>query len=432
MRMNRPTPGKGRPFRSPRKVFIRVGIVVFVLCFLHLLWPYISNSKSFPGFIVSVTRPFWDRSPVGGWTRIEIPKLRADRGGTVPLEDEDGSLDLAFCTAFAEQLHHQRPELAPTAEGKLREPKRRVFDAFRFNGEFDMLALRLHEMLPIVEKVFVFETEVSSTGKLRTPQWWYRDEADFLAQLESRGVDIGLAKNKIVSVQFPRNLFIAAINQVINGDQWEVENHFKLLMGEALGKHGVVPGDVIMDTDCDEIPRRALVRMVAGCNIPDAAFPLNLEMDNYLYSYEFEQGIVPWIFPRIVPYLGGATFARSRIAPITRMVVANAGWHCSWCFPRIEEFVHKLKTYVHTELSLKQYYEIPRIKRYICTGEDLFDRYPETFTVRHAIMALYLEGGRIDRHRIIEAPRLIMQKPEKFGYLLPGNCRREGPTPPPV
>ncbi|CAA6659561.1 unnamed protein product [Spirodela intermedia] len=104
-------------------------------------------------------------------------------------------------------------------------------------------------------------------------------------------------------------------------------------------------------------------------------------------------------------------------------LLADAGWHCSFCFRRISEFVFKMKAYSHVDRVKFSYYLDPgRIQRIICQGLDLFDMFPEEYTFREIISKL----GPIPRSfSAVHLPGYLIQNVDKFRYLLPGNCQRE-------
>ena len=64
---------------------------------------------------------------------------------------------------------------------------------------------------------------------------------------------------------------------------------------------------------------------------------------------------------------------------------SDSGWHCSFCFRRIQDFRFKMMSYSHSDRLYgnrrwKNLLDPRRIQEKICNGEDLFDMLPEAYT----------------------------------------------------
>ncbi|KAJ6351554.1 hypothetical protein OIU78_007469 [Salix suchowensis] len=104
-------------------------------------------------------------------------------------------------------------------------------------------------------------------------------------------------------------------------------------------------------------------------------------------------------------------------------ILADAGWHCSFCFRRISEFIFKMKAYSHVDrVRFKRYLNPERIQRVICKGADLFDMLPEEYTFRELIGKL---GPIPHSYSAVHLPSYLLEKADKYKFLLPGNCLRE-------
>jgi hypothetical protein len=64
-------------------------------------------------------------------------------------------------------------------------------------------------------------------------------------------------------------------------------------------------------------------------------------------------------------------------------LLEDSGWHCSFCFRYIEDFVNKMEAYSHADRAKKEYKNPQEIQRRICTGEDLFGRVSSMTIISH-------------------------------------------------
>lgn len=65
------------------------------------------------------------------------------------------------------------------------------------------------------------------------------------------------------------------------------------------------------------------------------------------------------------------------------IVLADAGWHCSYCFRTIAEYVIKMKGFSHSDRigGRMDLLDPNRIQTTICRGKDIFGMLPEAYSV---------------------------------------------------
>jgi len=64
-----------------------------------------------------------------------------------------------------------------------------------------------------------------------------------------------------------------------------------------------------------------------------------------------------------------ASMAPSRFHQHSERLIADAGWHCTWCFRYLEDFQAKMSGYSHADRFSDPDYEDARfIQSLICTG----------------------------------------------------------------
>lgn len=119
----------------------------------------------------------------------------------------------------------------------------------------------------------------------------------------------------------------------------------------------------------------------------------------------------PWIIAVSEPQFISMTVGLSRQ---TDLIFSDAGWHCSYCFRSLEEFVFKI-----TGFNRADHLSYPRIQEIICRGDNLFDMLPEKYTIRGLIKKM----DSIPRSAsAAHLPTYLIQNADRFRFLLPGGC----------
>jgi len=177
-----------------------------------------------------------------------------------------------------------------------------------------------------------------------------------------------------------------------------------------------MPGDVVIMADADEIPSQHTIRLLQWCDeIPSV---MHLELRHYVYSFEFPVDYSSW---RATAHIFGPS-ARYKHSRQTDLLLANAGWHCTFCFRTLQEFVFKMRAYSHADrVRRASFLDYSRIQKIICSGDDLFDMLPEEFSFRELIKKM----GPIPKSAsAVHLPSYLIQNADRFRFLLPGGCLR--------
>ncbi|CAN6895874.1 unnamed protein product [Brassica oleracea] len=305
--------------------------------------------------------------------------------------------------------HYYHPnasmELLCTLHGwNIRHSPRRVFDAVLFSNEVDMLTIRWNELNPYITQFVLLESNSTFTG-LSKP----------LAFAENR--------HKIFEFVEPTRLSYGHVGG--GGGKWKkgenpfVEESFqRLALDQLIKLAGIKEDDLLIMSDVDEIPSGHTINLLRWCD----GYPpvLHLQLRNYLYSYEYYLDYKSWRASVHLYKPGKTRYAHFRQS---NNLLADSGWHCSFCFRHIRDFVFKMKAYSHTDrVRFSHYLNPKRIQDVICKGTDLFDMFPEEHTFREIIGKL----GPIPRsYSAVHLPRYLIQNADSYKYLLPGNCVRE-------
>lgn len=282
----------------------------------------------------------------------------------------------------------------------LRSEPRRVFDAIIFSNELDLLEIRWKELHPYVTKFVILEANTTFTG---IPKTLYFD---------SNRERFAFAEDKVVHSVFPG--WIAPYGS--QEDPFKLEAAQRGAMNQLLRRAGISPGDLLIMSDTDEIPSPHTVKLLQWC---DGAPPvLHLELKHYLYSFEFPVDYSSWRATAHI-YSHWTQYRHSRQSDV---ILSDAGWHCSFCFRYLREFVFKMTAYSHADrVRHRDFLKYSRIQKLICRGEDLFDMLPEEYSFKDLIKKM----GAIPRSAsAVHVPAYLIENAAKFKFLLPGGCVR--------
>ncbi|KAG6533579.1 hypothetical protein ZIOFF_007454 [Zingiber officinale] len=276
---------------------------------------------------------------------------------------------------------------------------RRVFDAILFSNELDLLEIRYRELAPLVDKFVIMEANVTFTGNAK-PLFF----ADNLNRFE-------FARSKIV-----HGTFLSQADPIPGTDPFRLEAKQRVALNSLLRTSGIGPGDVVIMADADEIPSPETVELLRWCDgVPPV---MHLELRHYTYSFEFPVDYSSWRATAQLFHQG----TRYRHSRQTDVMLADAGWHCSFCFREIEEFVFKMTAYSHADRVRRPSFLDPsRIQRIICKGDDLFDMLPEEYTFQEMIKKM---GPTPKSASAVHLPSYLLENADKFRFLLPGGCSR--------
>ncbi|KAG9439656.1 hypothetical protein H6P81_019821 [Aristolochia fimbriata] len=247
---------------------------------------------------------------------------------------------------------------------ELRAEPRRVFDAVLFSHELDLLEVRWKELDPLVHKFVLLESNRTFTGKPK-PLFFFAENAP----------RFDFARPKIVYGYFnPETSDDALRNPFV------FESRQRAAVNTLLREAGIDMGDLVIMSDTDELPSAHTVKLLQWCDGPPPV--MHLQLKQYMYSFEFPLDHGSW---RATAQIVGLQ-TRYRHSRQSDLLFADAGWHCSFCFRRIDDIVFKMTAYSHADrVKTKDLLNDDRIQRIVCRGDDLFDMLPEEYSFRELI-----------------------------------------------
>ncbi|KAJ0256843.1 Beta-1,4-N-acetylglucosaminyltransferase family protein [Hirschfeldia incana] len=298
--------------------------------------------------------------------------------------------------------HHENASMSTLCKlhgWGVRDYPRRVYDAVLFSNELDILAVRWRELYPYITQFVLLESNSTFTG-LPKPLVFaaHRDEFEFI---ESR-LTYGALGGRFVKGMNP----------------FYEEAYQRVALDQLLRIAGITDDDLLLMSDVDEIPSRHTINLLRWCDeVPKI---LHLRLKNYLYSFEFPVDNKSWRASVHRYETGKTRYAHYRQSD---EILADAGWHCSFCFRRISEFVFKMKAYSHSDrVRFRRFLNPERVQRVICKGGDLFDMLPEEYTFKDIIGKM---GPIPHSFSAVHLPSYLLENADKYRFLLPGNCIRE-------
>ncbi|GAU89710.1 hypothetical protein RvY_02225-2 [Ramazzottius varieornatus] len=286
----------------------------------------------------------------------------------------------------------------------------RVFDATIFSFEDDLLEIRLHELWDVVDRFIIVEADKTFTGKPKPVRFpGLRKNKDF-SWAESKLL------YKEVTLKSPNE----AKNVSLAHLAWRNEARMRKQLTSLLTSNGLKAGDLVIQSDMDELPFQRTIALFRACEgYPDL---MHLEMRTFMYSFEF---------PRMGPGDAKTSIKTKRDNDEwyyshqrkSDHVLADAGWHCSFCFRHLEDFRTKMLGYSHFDRVTKsKFLDDTEIQERICAGKDLFDMFPEVYTFRDLVYQFWRHPPRSSS--FIQIPTWILQNARRFAFLLPGGCIR--------
>lgn len=282
---------------------------------------------------------------------------------------------------------------------RLRESPRRVYDAVLFSNEIDLLTIRWNELYPYITQFVLLESNSTFTG-LPKPLVFASNQ------------------NAFEFIE-PRLTYRNIGGRFRKGENPFVEEAYqRIALDQLLRIAGIDDDDLLIMSDVDEIPSAHTINLLRWCD--DIPSVLHLQLRNYLYSFEYHVDNKSWR-AQVHRYKTGKTrYAHFRQADV---IISDAGWHCSFCFRYISDFIFKMKAYSHYDRVRFPHFLNPRrIQDVICKGKDLFDMLPEEYEFKDIIVKM---GPIPHSYSAVHLPAYLLNNAEKYRYLLPGNCRRE-------
>lgn len=232
----------------------------------------------------------------------------------------------------------------------------RVYDCFMFNGEWDMLELRLHTHNLAVDWFVIVESTDTFSGHPK----------DLFFNIKDPRIE-----------KFSRKIRYVLVSDMPNsGDPWKNEHHQRDAVTRALWD--AQPDDLVLISDCDEIVKPNLITQAA--NQTDFSV---FGFQQPLYYCYFNNRMIGtdtdvdriWAVAVRQHKLKdhSATWYRGHLGAEPYFWYANAGWHYSYMGDT--NFIqNKISSFSHQELNTPQLKDSLDPQESALAGKDLLGR----------------------------------------------------------
>jgi beta-1,4-mannosyl-glycoprotein beta-1,4-N-acetylglucosaminyltransferase len=286
-------------------------------------------------------------------------------------------------------------EVVPT------ELRRKIFLFTVYNGEADWLEAKIDEAYPVVDYIVILESKFDFREKEK-PIYFSMDDPRFRP--------------------FQSKLILHIYNltkRTKKYGKWTMEHKARDEAYNAV-KHLIQPGDWIIQTDTDEVIRREALQLLRDCDFGNKTVVV-FTLDFTYFGFDLDVGV--WLQVAALVYrrsIGKKLFKRK---PRAGIVISQAGWHCSWCFP-VSGIIHKLETFSHSELDRKEVKDLNHIKKEICAGRNFFHANVSASSVEspssfnRSFKKYCVRSDCISEHS--DLPAFVLRNAAKFWYAIPG------------
>jgi beta-1,4-mannosyl-glycoprotein beta-1,4-N-acetylglucosaminyltransferase len=210
-----------------------------------------------------------------------------------------------------------------------------IFDCFTFFDELDLLELRLRTLDEVADRFVLCEAPFTFRG---APKPLYFSEArERFARWNDR-------------------ITLLVYDGAIHADPWANEWGQRNFL--ARGLEGADPDDLIMLSDCDEIPAPKNVA------VPPSTKLVLGHRHTYALGYVNRLSPEPWIGTRSIMYRDLPRFRALRdlrMLPASDIDIVDGGWHFSH-LGGTEVVERKMKSYAHSEYDLPYYTDRQRLQ----------------------------------------------------------------------
>lgn len=233
-----------------------------------------------------------------------------------------------------------------------------IIDCVPYFREGDLLELRMRELDPVVDLFIVVEGDRTHAGA---------PKPSYLPDSLRRAFG---HKLHTVTARLPEGEGLTWT--------WRREIAQRNAIADALRYIGARSDDMVLISDCDEIPRRAFVGMLPS--LPDDGVAIARQRMHY-YSFNHIAHETHWTGTRATQYGNVAALSPDGVRYVAgerggyprRFYVADAGWHFSY-FGGAEAIATKIGSFLHQELNHGDVRDPETIARRVAAGEDVYGR----------------------------------------------------------
>jgi hypothetical protein len=206
-----------------------------------------------------------------------------------------------------------------------------------FFNEIDILKIRLAEIYDIVDHIILVEATKTHSGKDKP--LYYNENKHLFSQYQDK--IIHLITDYSEQHEFCK--YITAGNE-----HWYRENYQREYIQVAIAKLNLADDDIIVTTDCDEIPDCNILKAIKlGHFLIDNERVFSLKMTLYYYTIEYTTER-KWSHPKLLNYATYKMFPLlTQIRFHWQTFIENAGWHLSF-FGDVDFIKNKVESFAES------------------------------------------------------------------------------------
>jgi hypothetical protein len=233
----------------------------------------------------------------------------------------------------------------------------KIYDCFTFYNELDLLDIRLHELYTLVDYFVIVESNQTFTNN---PKPWNFDIAHYPQYAD-----------KIIYIQ--------VTDMPNSGNPWDNEHHQRNSIMRGIADAS--PDDIIIVSDCDEIPRPEAVAYMR--NSRQILFALRMALYNFKFNYmrvtpgEYDiwamaarRSVFDTLLPNSLRDLRHS-FSSTPYKFVNDgcEVIEHAGWHFGYMGDR-DYLIDKAQNFSHQEVNRPEFIDQINIEASIQEGKE--------------------------------------------------------------
>ena len=195
----------------------------------------------------------------------------------------------------------------------------KIIDCFMFYNELEILQIRLKELYDVVDHFIIVEA-TKTHSNMDKPLYFLENKHLFMPYMDKiihRVTDF--------SEHYSFEQYINAPN-----DAWFKENYQRECCRNVIDELKLDDNDIIITTDCDEIPKHLVIEAIRNNNIRIDNHVYSIEMVLYYYTIEYTTDR-RWYHAKLVNYNIYKKFnLLTEIRFANYIVLPNAGYHLSY------------------------------------------------------------------------------------------------------
>lgn len=214
----------------------------------------------------------------------------------------------------------------------------KVYDVFTFYNEFDILEIRLKELYNTVDYFVLVESNQTFTGIAK----------DYLFE-----------KNKDKFKPYLDKIRHIKVDDTPETDDPWIREKFQRIAG-ARGLYDADPEDIVIVSDCDEVPRADIINLIKDDDNNYTRFLLNIPQFNFKLNYmkfldksKHCQIVVTKFLEFTDPQQEREYTFFWNPKPADSVLVDHGGWHFTY-MGNNENAVNKIRSYSHTEKNVPE------------------------------------------------------------------------------